>query len=111
MGFVRRIKEAIARRVEAPTVSQFDTQEEAEAYVRSALEGSGSMGNFSTWAQSIGAAFLGGVASGGAAFLADPSAALAPGGLKRLGVAAVAGGLVAVAAFLKQSPLPPKESR
>lgn len=68
---------------------------------------SGREGDMGVWAKALGAAFVGG-------FLTAASDALANGfsldkaGLIRLATSAVAGGLVAAAAYLKQSPLKPE---
>lgn len=80
----------------------------AQAWVKAQQAGApGREGDMGVWAKALGAAFVGG-------FLTAASDALANGfsldraGLIRLATSAFAGGLVAAAAYLKQSPLAAK---
>lgn len=69
----------------------------------------GQEGNM-VWAKALGAAFIGGVATAAADALAN-GFTLDKAGLIRLGTAALAGGLVAAAGYLKQSPIKPPEAK
>lgn len=91
-----------AEKAEARLAEQFNTPEKAQAYAERALEGP-----MNPWLHSLLVAAIGGAATSVVQVLADPSVLFAPGGLKRLGATALAGALVAIVAFLKQSPVPP----
>lgn len=62
-----------------------------------------------TWIEGILAAAIGGGANALTVIIVDPIAFNLGEGLSKLLQVAAVGGLVAVAAFLKQSPIPAKE--
>ena len=66
--------------------------------------------NIRAWVHSLIAAFVGGASSAVPAAIVDPNVfnVTAPG-LRHLGTVAALGGVVAVCALLKQSPLPASE--
>ena len=77
----------------------------AQAYL-AGIKG-GEMGSFEVWAKGALVAIGGGICTALADALAN-GASFDSAGLRHMGGAAIAGGAVALAAYLKQSPLPPK---
>ncbi len=66
--------------------------------------------NLRTWIHGLVAAFIGGAAASVTNLIVAPeSFNMTPEGLKKLGWAVLASGVVAAALYLKQSPLPPAE--
>lgn len=62
--------------------------------------------NWQPWLYGLVAAFIGGAAIGVPVIIVDPEHFNFHGGLKALGAIALAGGILAAAAFLTKSPLP-----
>jgi len=68
------------------------------------------MTSFRTWIHGLAAAFIGGAAASITNLIVAPESFNAtPEGLRKLGWAILASGVVAAALYLKQSPLPPPE--
>ncbi len=66
------------------------------------------MKDFGTWLKGLFAAALGGAAANATVLAADPSIYSGPAVGKRIGAVSGIGAAIAVAAYLKQSPLPAK---
>jgi len=64
------------------------------------------MGNLKLWLKGLVAAIIGGAATSTAGIITDPSM-LTSAGMKKLGITALAGALVGIAAYFKQSPITP----
>lgn len=62
------------------------------------------------WLHGIGAAFIGGAAAGGVAFVQDPATFnFSEEGWVKLGTVCLVSGVIAAFAYLKQSPVPPSK--
>jgi hypothetical protein len=106
-GWLKREAKAAAVKKGA---SYVDTPEEARAIADRLVEGEMSDG-MKAWVHSLLAGAIGSAVGAIAQMVADPAVLFAPGGWKSIVAAGLAAALVAVAGLLKQSPLPPKESK
>ncbi len=69
------------------------------------------MGSLKAWLHGLGAAVIGAAASGVTLVVADPTTFNFKGGLGHLGQVCAVQALISAAAYLKQSPLPPPDSK
>lgn len=95
------VKRKAAEKVESRVTSDFDTPEKAQAYAERLMEGP-----MNPWLHSLIVAAVGGASTAAVQLISDPAVLFAPGGWKRIAATSLAGGLVAIVAFLKKSPVP-----
>jgi hypothetical protein len=105
MGLLRKGKEWLAGKVAARQLDAWSRDIERWR-AKVALEEM----SMKTFLRALGVAFLGGVAAAGADAIGSGGFSFAPEALWHLGAVSIAGGLVAAAMYLKQSPLPKKDS-